>query len=483
MGQADLRQANLQKTNSKQVELQKSNLPTEPKGDGFSSGLAVFFATLGSAVGLGNIWRFPYLTGNNGGGTFILTYLIFVILIGIPALVCECFLGRKTRKNAFGTIRELSSPKSSWKYLGITSVLAAFCLETFYTCVAGWAYCYTFKALKGDFIGATQGSLVTIFENTVNNPIQPLLWQAIVLCIVATVIMFGVRNGIEKITKTLMPVLFVLIIICDIRSLLLPGAFQGLSFLFSIDISKITAAMLLAALGLATFKLSIGMGAMITYGSYFTSDNNIIKNSVKVALSDMLVSILACIAIFPAVFTFGMQPSMGTGLLFQTIPLVFSQIPFGSLLIAAFFLLGSIAATTAAISAVEVPVSYLIQEKGLSRKKAVWLCAMTIFVLGSLATLSFGDKSILHGLTIFGHTFYYLYDDLFSIILTPINSLFIAIFVGYFIKKEVIEKELSNNYSIKVGAMIKGFYFLVKYVVPILLVVVFVNSIIDKLNN
>jgi neurotransmitter:Na+ symporter, NSS family len=446
------------------------------KRETFSTGLAVFFATLGSAVGLGNIWKFPYLTGVYGGGAFLLVYVLCVALVGLPVMIGEFYIGRKTRKNAVGAFSELSN-KPAWKGVGIMGVTAALLIMFFYSCVAGWVYSYVFKAIRGDFAALTAENSGQIFGSTIVGPVPPILWQIVVMVFVSIILVAGVKNGIERITKTLMPVLFVLIIICGIRSLTLPGAAEGIKFLFQVDFSKITAPVILAALGLAFFKLSVGLGTMITYGSYFTSDNNMIGTSVKVALSDTLVSILAGIAIFPAVFSFNMEPGHGPGLLFVTIPLIFSKMPLGNLLLIAFLGLTAIASTTAMISLVEVPVAYLSEEKRISRKLAVLITTTTILIIGSLATLSVDPSSILGSVKIFGKSFFDLFDFASSNILLPLGGLLIAIFVGYFTKKDDIKNELSNNGTLNNGKLIDTFYFIIRYITPLLLIIVFLNSI------
>lgn len=265
----------------------------------FSSGLAVFFATLGSAVGLGNIWKFPYLTGNNGGGAFVLIYLICVLLIGMPVMVAEFYIGRKTRSNAVGAFSKLKCNRF-WKIIGYMGVISALLIMFFYSSVAGWVYSYVIKAIKGDFFTLNnlpfdEAALIVEnqFNSTVSNPFSPIIWQGIVLFVVSLILVAGVKNGIEKITKTLMPLLFILIVIICIRSLMLSGAKEGIEFLFKVDFTKITPNVILSALGLAFFKLSIGMGTMITYASYFTEENKLINTSAKVALSDTVVSIFA----------------------------------------------------------------------------------------------------------------------------------------------------------------------------------------------
>lgn len=442
----------------------------------FSSGLAVFFATLGSAVGLGNIWKFPYLTGQSGGGAFLIVYLLCILFVGLPVMMSEFYIGRKTRKNAVGALEALR-PGTKWKYIGIMGVGASYLIMFFYSCVAGWVYFYLFKALRGDFAGITMATAKAQFGEVLLGPVSPVVWQLIVMVVVASILAMGVKKGIEKITKTLMPLLFILIIVCDIRAITLPGAADGLEFLFKIDFSKLSAAAILTALGLAFFKLSLGMGTMITYGSYFTDNNNMFNTGAKVALSDTLVSLLAGIAIFPTVFSFGMEPGAGPGLLFMTIPLVFSQMPFGNVLLAAFFFLTSIAATTAMLSLVEVPIAYMAEEKGISRKKAAVINAVIIAIIGVFATLSADKASLLGGYTIGGKGFFDWFDYISSNILLPIGGLLISVFIGYAVRKDDLVREFSNNGTLKVQRLIDIFYFIVRFVTPLLLIIVFLNSI------
>lgn len=448
----------------------------EKKRETFSSGLAVFFATLGSAVGLGNIWKFPYLTGQNGGGAFLLVYFLCILFVGLPVMLSEFYIGRKTRKNAVGALNQLK-PGTSWKQIGIMGVAAAYLIMFFYSCVAGWVYYYLFKALRGDFAGITMEAAKGQFGDVIMGPLSPVIWQVIVMTVVASILAMGVQKGIEKITKTLMPLLFILIIVCDIRALTLPGAWEGMQFLFHVDFGQLSAAAILTALGLAFFKLSLGMGTMITYGSYFTQDNNLFTTALKVALSDTLVSLLAGIAIFPTVFSFGMEPGAGPGLLFMTIPLVFSQMPLGSILLVAFFFLTSIAATTAMLSLVEVPVAYCAEEKGMSRKAAAIMNAALIAIIGVLATLSVDSASLLGHIKIFDKGFFDLFDYISSNILLPIGGLLIAIMMGYTMNKEDVKAEISNQGTLKIGSLVDVYFFIVRYVTPALLIVVFLNSV------
>lgn len=455
-------------------------MENKKKREGFSSGLAVFFATLGSAVGLGNIWKFPYLTGQNGGGAFVFVYFICILLVGIPVMVAEFYIGRRGRKNAVGAFKQLRGGKF-WGIIGYSGVLSACLIMFFYSSVAGWVYSYVFKSLKGDFNilkGKSISEAVTIvnnnFNNTVGGSVAPIVWQAIVLLVVGIIIMLGVQKGIEKVTKTLMPILFVLIIICDIRALTLSASGQGLKFLFSVDFSKITTPVILAALGLAFFKLSIGMGTMITYSSYFTEDNNLIGTSFKVAFSDTLVSLLAGVAIFPVVFQFGMKPAGGPGLLFNTIPLVFSQMPMGNILLILFFLLTAFAATMAMISMAEVIVAFLAEERGLSRGFSTILSLGLIFIVGALTV---HKNSVFGHVSLFNKNFFDFFDFLSSNILLPVGGLLISIFAGYIVKGEEIIEELSNKNTLNNKLFINIFRFILRYITPILLFIIFIRSI------
>ncbi len=442
----------------------------------FSTGLAVFFATLSSTVGLGNIWKFPYLTGKYGGGAFLLVYLLCVIFVALPIMISEMFIGRKTRKNAIGAIKSLTKTPF-WRVIGYMGILSAFFILFFYSSVAGWVYSYIFKAISGAFAGGTLEKFQSVFGETITGPIPPIIWQIVAIAVVSTILLFGVKKGIERITKLLMPVLLALIIICDIRALFLPAAMDGIKFLFKVDFSSITKEVILMALGLSFFKLSLGMGTIITYGSYFTQDNNLFSTSGKVALSDTIVSLLAGIAIFPAVFSFGMTPEQGPGLLFITIPLVFSKIPLGSVLVVIFFILTAIAATTAMMSIFEVVITFITEEMKLTRKKAVAISASIVVIFGVLAALSASSTGLLGSVKILGLTFFDFFDSISSNILLPLGGLLIAIFMGYFINRSDIQNELSNDGTLNNRTLIKIYMFLLRFITPILLLIVFLSVI------
>ncbi len=436
--------------------------------EGFSSSIGVIAAVLGSAVGLGNIWKFPYVTGANGGAAFILIYLLCLALVGLPVMLSEHLIGRNTKANAVGAFKVLQ-PRKPWFLVGGAGVLSAFLIMAFYTSVAGWIYAYIFKAASGSLLSTNPQETSLVFKTLVSGVGEPLFWQVVVLLVTGTIIMAGVTKGIERVTKVLMPLLFVLLIVIDIRSLTLPGAAEGLSFLFKPDFSKITVSVVLAALGLAFFKLSVGMGAMITYGSYVGENENLPKMALKVALSDTLVSLMAGIAIFPAVFAFGFEPDAGPPLLFITIPTVFSSMPFGGVFMVLFFVLTAIAATGAMLSLLEVPVAYLTEQHHWSRRNATLLTILGIGLLGSTATLS---NSILANITLFGKNFFDFYDFTTSNVLLPLGGIFIALFVGWQWGQSNVYQEISNNGQIANKGLARIFLILVRYVVPVGIILV-----------
>jgi NSS family neurotransmitter:Na+ symporter len=444
-----------------------------PKREGFSTTLGVLAATLGSAVGLGNIWKFPSMTGQNGGAAFVFVYVICVLLIGLPVMIAEFIIGRRANANNVGAFKKLA-PKTPWYLTGVAGVSAAFLIMFFYTDVAGWVYAYAFKALTGSLSQADPTQTAGIFGAHTGAVAGPLIWQWIVLVVISLIIIAGVTKGIERMTKTLLPILFVLLLICDVRALTLPGAMEGVEYLFKPDFAKITAPVILAALGLAFFKLSIGMGTMTTYGSYIGKRENMPANAVKVATADTLVSLLAGLAIFPAVFAFGFQPDAGPSLLFITIPAVFNTMPFGQVFLTMFFVLAAIAATGAMISLLEVPVAYLTEERKWSRVVATVFSAGLMGLVGVLATLS---TSTLADTLVFGKTFFDLFDFASSNVLLPIGGILICLFAGWRLGAAVIEDEASNQGALHNKAFLKFLTLSLRYVAPFAILVVLLNGL------
>jgi neurotransmitter:Na+ symporter, NSS family len=440
----------------------------------FATSIGVLAATLGSAVGLGNIWKFPYLTGSNGGAAFLLIYIICMLLIGIPVMVSELTLGRAARSNAIATMQKLAPKGQPWWLIGAAGVLASFLIMAFYSEVAAWVFAYIFKAFQGGILSTDPEVTKSAFNGLVSNPAQSLIWQWIDLVVVGFIILLGVNKGIEGATKKLMPVLLVLLIVVGVRSITLPGAGQGLAFLFQPDFSKLTAASFLIAMGLAFFKLSVGMGTMITYGSYFRDDQDIAGTAFRVAFSDLAVSLLAGIAIFPAVFAFGYQPNAGPSLLFLTIPSVFASMPLGNVFMIIFFILTFIASIGAQISLVEVPVAFLEEKFHLSRKVASIGTVVAIALVGSLAALS---NNLLGDVKLFGMTFFDLFDYTTSNILLPLGGLFIAIFISWVWGKKKLTAALSNDGKLANSMIVKVLYGTLLVVTPILVTIVLLNGL------
>ena len=447
----------------------------QPARDGFTNTFGVLVATLGSAVGLGNIWKFPSLTGTNGGAGFLLVYLLATLLVGLPVMIVETMLGRAARANAVTTFERVAPHNQGWwKIIGWMGFAAALLIMSFYSEVAGWVYAYIFKAISGSLTTTDPKIAGDIFGELVANPFSSLIWQWVVLGITGSIIMMGVSKGIEAVTRKLMPLLFILLLILCSRSLTLPGAAQGLTFLFSPDFSKISGAVVLTALGLAFFKLSIGMGTMLTYGSYFRDDQNIPVTTTRVMLADLTVSLLAGIAIFPAVFAFGFAPEAGPSLVFMTIPAVFTSMPGGTLFMTLFFILTAVASVGAILSLLEVPVAILSERFGFGRKKASLLTILAIALLGAPAALS---SSLTAEFKLFGMNSFNLFDFLSSNILLPLGGILICLFVGWVYGLPQLEKQLSNNGTLHNRLLLKTVFFLVRFLTPLLIAAVLLHGL------
>lgn len=438
------------------------------KPERFATGIGVLMATLGSAVGLGNIWKFPYLTGKNGGAAFLIIYLLCTVVLGFPVMVAEQMLGRKGRGDAVSSFKKVA-PKTAWWLIGAAGILSAFLIMAFYTEIAGWVFAYVFKSFQPSLLTTDPAVTNAAFTSLVTNPWQSLIWQWVVLLVVGVIIALGVTKGIEATTKKLLPILAGLLIVIGIRSLTLPGAAQGLSFLFQPDFSKITGQAVMTALGLAFFKLSIGMGCMLTYGSYYGDDQNIPANAARVVGADLAVSLLAGIAIFPAVFAFGFEPAAGTQLLFITIPTVFASMPLGGIFMVLFFVLTCFAAIGAMLSLIEVVVAFLSNHFQMERKLATLITVLSMAALGALAALS---NSSLAGIKVFGLTFFDLFDYVTSNLLLPIGGLFIALFVGWVWGWPKFKAALTNEGTLKNEGLVRGIFTILKFVTPVLVVIV-----------
>jgi neurotransmitter:Na+ symporter, NSS family len=446
-----------------------ANLPAGR--DSFGSKFGIIAATAGSAIGLGNIWRFPYVTGENGGAAFLIIYLGFILIIGIPVMLSEFTIGRSAQLNAFGSFRKLA-PGKPWYLVGLMGVAAAFMILSFYTAVAGWTLEYLYQSLVNGFKGLSSDELSDMYFSFIGGTWRPLLWFFVFMMLTSAIIMAGVQKGIEKYSKILMPLLFVLLLILAVRSLTLPGAMRGVEFLFKPDFSKITTTTILEALGQAFFSLSIGMGTLITYASYIQKNDNLGVTAVSVAFADTFIAILAGIAIFPAVFAFNIEPTSGEGLVYITLPNIFQQMPGGYVFSLMFFILLTVAALTSTISVLEVIVAFFVEELKMSRKAATLLAAGSVSVLGVLCVLS---TSSLSDFEIFGFTVFGLMNFASANLLLPLGGLFIVLFVAWYLGREKVINELSNNGELKVRYL--PFYiFVIKFLAPLAIAFIFLQG-------
>jgi neurotransmitter:Na+ symporter, NSS family len=440
--------------------------------DSFGSKFGIIAATAGSAIGLGNIWRFPYVAGENGGAAFLIVYLGFVLLIGIPVMLSEFAIGRRAQRNVFGSFRKLA-PGKPWYLIGLMGVVAAFMILAFYTAVAGWTLEYLFQSLINGFQGMSSAQLNDMYFSFIGSPWRPLLWFFVFMALTGFIIMAGVQKGIEKYTKILMPLLLILLVALVIRSVTLPGAAGGIGFLFKPDFSKITASTILEALGQAFFSLSIGMGTLITYASYIQKKENLGSTAVSVAFADTFIAILAGLAIFPAVFAFNIEPGSGEGLVYITLPNIFQQMPGGYFFSIMFFVLLGVAALTSTISVLEVIVAFFVEELKLNRKTATWLATSSVSILGVMCVLS---TSSMANVQIGGFTVFGLMNFTSANILLPLGGFFIVLFVAYFLGREKANTELSNEGKLK-ASYVPLYMFIIKYLAPLAIAFIFLQGV------
>lgn len=438
--------------------------------DSFKSKFGAIAALAGSAVGLGNIWKFPYEAGSNGGGAFLIVYIFFTLAIGFPVMLAEFSLGRRSQRNAFGTFQILA-PKTKWFLFGILSIIAASLILSFYGTVSGWTLEYVWLSLSNAFKDQSAEDINTIFNTFISHPYKAVLWQTGFMLLTGAIVMAGIQKGIERYTKIMMPLLFIIIIALSISACTLSGSRKGLEFLFFPKFSELTADSILSALGQAFFSLSVGMGILLTYASYIPKNDNLVGISLKVIFTDTLVAILAGIAILPAVFSFDIDPQAGPGLVFLTLPKVFQSLPAGQIWAILFFILLTFAALTSAISLLEVPVAYLVEEKKIQRPLASLIATFAITFLGSFNTLSFGPLKEVH---LFGMSFFEACDYLCSNILLPIGGILICIFAGWYLNKAILYSEISNNGSLKIY-FFKLYVFILRYIAPVCILLILLN--------
>ena len=443
----------------------------------WSSKIGFIFAVAGSAIGLANIWRFPYIVGKHGGAAFIIVYLICLALMGFPVFMSEMIIGRTAKTSPTGAFRKLGG--GYWSWAGSLTILTGFIVSSFYSAVAGWILGYLVEALTGN-LSAFQGTdqAVGHYNELIGNPLWTIGFHALFLVGCTAVLYLGVREGIEKCSKFMMPLLFVVLFFLVASGLMLPNASKALLFLFTPDWTVLTPTAIIIAMGQAFFTLSVGQGTIVTYGSYLHGKENLLKTCIPVVLMDTLVSILSAVAVFTIVFSVGMEPNAGPGLLFHTLPWAFSQLSGGYLLAILFFLLVVIAALTSEISAMEPTIAYLIDEKGWKRHQAVLACGFGAFLLGIPSAISY---NLLKNTTLFGMTFLDLVGALASDVLIPFGGFLAVILVGWRwgTSKAISElKRGADNWFKKMPFLSQYFWFCFKYSAPILILFVFINALI-----
>lgn len=450
---------------------------TKKERGNFGSKLGVILASAGSAVGLGNIWRFPYETGNHGGAAFILIYLGCILLLGLPIMIAEFLIGRHSQANT-ARAYQILAPGTQWRWVGRMGVLAGFLILGYYSVVAGWTLEYIFEAVSNSFAGKTPAEFISSFQSFSSNPWRPALWLTLFLLATNFIIVKGVEKGIEKSSKIMMPTLFIIILILVGCSVTLPGAGKGIEFLLKPDFSKVDGNVFLGAMGQAFFSLSLGMGCLCTYASYFSKNTNLTRTAFSVGIIDTFVAVLAGFIIFPAAFSVGIQPDAGPSLIFITLPNVFQQAFSGIPILAyifsvMFYVLLALAALTSTISLHEVVTAYLHEEFNFTRGKAARLVTTGCILLGILCSLSLG---VTKEFTIFGLGMFDLFDFVTAKLMLPLGGLLISIFTGWYLDKKLVWSEITNNGNLKVPTY-KLIIFILKYVAPIAISVIFINEL------
>lgn len=439
------------------------SLNSNDRGE-WGSKIGFIFAAAGSAIGLGNIWRFPYVTGVNGGAAFVFVYLVCVLVIGLPYLYAELALGRAIQKNPVGAIASLK-PNSPWIWAGGLGIITGVFILSYYAVIAGWTFGYIFKMLIPNQMS---------YSEFVANPFLVILLFSIFIVLTVAVVYGGIEGGIEKWAKILMPILLLLLILLIIYTNLLPGSGRGLTFYLKPDFGKINGKIILAALGQAFFSLSLGMGLMVTYGSYISKKDNLITSGIYVVLADTAIAIMAGLIVFPALFAMNQDPAAGPGLVFNVLPAIFQNMPFGIPIGVAFFVLLSIAALTSTISLLEVPTAYLVDEKGVARKIAVWIVGIVVFFIGLPSVLSQGAVPWFSVPIVEKMEFLTLMDFIWGNLSLAVGAFLLSIFVGWVWGAKHAAKELAlGNESFHKWAPIWGF--LIRFICPITIFIILLN--------
>ncbi len=431
-------------------------------------------AATGSAVGLGNIWKFPYITGENGGGAFVLVYLLCISIIGIPVMIAEVSLGRIGRQSPINTMKSLARSEGAnpnWSIIGWMGAIAGFLILSFYSVIAGWALSYTADMASGTFVNISTEESGEIFGGLLANPLQLTAWHTVFMVLTLAIVARGVNAGLEKAIKILMPLLFILLFVLFGYALRSDGFLQGVDFMFSFDFSKLTTESIMIALGHAFFTLSLGLGAIMAYGAYMPANTSIAKTVMIVAFLDTAVAIMAGLAIFPIVFANGLEPSAGPGLLFQTLPIAFGQMSAGVIFGTLFFVLVSFAAFSSAISLAEPIVAWIVEKYNISRNKAALIIGFSAWLLGLATVFSF---NIWSDVTLFDKTPFDLLDFLTTNILLPLGGLFIAIFTSW----KVSKSKMMNEVGISSPILFKLWLFILRFLAPTAIIAVLINGLI-----
>ena len=439
----------------------------------WSNRWAFILAATGSAVGLGNIWRFPYITGEYGGGAFVLMYIGCVLLVGIPIMMSEVLLGRRGRQSPINTMESLAREEGltpAWRYLGWMGVVAGFLILSFYSVVAGWTLEYIFQAGSGNFLTATDDEIGEIFDALLRDPGQLLAMHTLFMALTTVVVAMGVQSGLERAVKFLMPALFILLLIMVGYAMSTDGFQEGLYYLFYPDGSKLSGEGFLVALGQAFFSLSLGMGAIMVYGSYLPDDASIGHTSVSIALVDMIVAIMAGLAIFPLVFAYGLDVGEGPGLIFVTLPIAFGQMPYGQIFGMGFFVLLMFAAWTSSISLLEPAVAWLVENRGIARARSAAIAGLIAWTLGIGSVLSF---NLWQDYRLFNMTYFDLVEYATSNIMLPLGGLLIAVFTAWLMSRKAVIEEL----GLGEGFLFQCWLFAVRFVAPIGVVIILLHAI------
>lgn len=441
----------------------------------FGSKLGIILATAGSAVGLGNVWRFPYMTGQNGGATFLVIYAICVLLIGIPCMVSEFIVGRHGASNTARAYGRMEGGKG-WMIIGYLAVFTSFLISGYYSIVSGWCLNYTIATLMGEMKG-TPEYFTQYFADFSQNPVTPIVWGVIFLLGTHWIITRGVRGGIEKASKLLMPILFILLLVIVVASCLLPNAEKGLAFLFKPDFDHLTKDVFLSACGQSFYSLSIGMGCVCTYASYFSRKTNLAGSAIQISIIDSLIAILAGMMIFPAAFSVGVSPDSGPSLIFITLPNVFQQafgdMPVLQMLVALFFYsLMSLAALTSLISINEVTTAFCQEEMHISRPRAAFIVTIGSIVLGIVSSLSLANVD---AFVIAGKPLFDWFDFITGQIFLPIGGFFTCIFLGWVVDKKIIRDEFTNWGTLR-GTFFGAYYLMIRFVCPLAILAIFLHQ-------